>query len=172
VLLFAAVPLQIACCALLESAWSSRRTLARTAAVGLLATGAISAIQRTAWVLDQEVPNLTWLERVLPEDAVVLADARTSNTIAGLTGRKIVAPEGPDMLLVIRGGWQRVVDVDRFLLPRTSDAEREAILRRWGVTHVVIDTLGAGGPALPYPIAASGSGYILYDVRGIGARSR
>jgi hypothetical protein len=172
VLLFAAVPLQIACCALLERAWSCRRRAARLAAVALLAAGAVSAAQRAAWVLDQEVPDLGWLARILPDDAVVLADARTSNTVAGLTGRKVVAPEGPDMLLVIRGGWQRVVDVDRFLSPRTGPAEREAILRRWGVTHVLVDTLGAGGPRLPYPVAATEGGYVLYDVRKGGDVTR
>jgi hypothetical protein len=165
VLLFAAVPLQIAFCALLESAWSSRRVAARVAALTLLAAGAASAAQRTAWVLDQEPPSLAWLTRVLPEDAVVLADGRTSNAVAGITGRKVVAPEGPDMLLVIRGGWQRVVDVDRFFATRTGAAERQAIVRRWGVTHVLIDTLGAGGPSLPWPVVASEGGYVLYDVR-------
>ena len=172
VLLFTAVPLQIASCGLFERAWSSRRALARVAVVTLLAAGAISAAQRTAWVLDQETPELRWLERVLPEDAVVLADARTSNAVAGLTGRKIVAPEGPDMLLVIRGGWQRVVDVDRFLAARTGAAEREAIVRRWGVTHVLVDTLGFGGPPLPWPVVANEGGYLLYDVRTGGDDKR
>jgi hypothetical protein len=166
ILLFAAAPLQIAACGLLEHAFSRRARVWRGLAVALLVAGGVSALQRAAWVLDQELTDLQWMEHSLPEDAVVLADPRTSNTVAGLTGRKIVAPEGPDMLLVIRGGWQRVVDAHIFFRQHTPPSERDAILRRWGATHVLVDTLGPGSPPLPYPVAGAAGGYVLYDVRG------
>jgi hypothetical protein len=63
----------------------------------------------------------------------------------------------------MEGGGQRTVDVERFLAPATPAEEREAILRRWRVTHVLVDRLGQGGPELPYPRIYEGSGYVLYD---------
>jgi hypothetical protein len=136
--------------------------------VALLGAGALSTAMRVDWVLDLELPELGFVSRLTPENAVVLADAGTSNAIAGLTGRKVVVAEGPDLFLILVGrGGERVRDVQAFLSVASSADKRLAILRRWRVTHVLIDRLGHGGPPLPYPIAYEGSGYVLYDVRSL-----
>jgi hypothetical protein len=160
--MFVAVPLHIGACALLAH---DRRWIRRLVVV-LLAAGALSAVLRSRWVLAQEALDLSFLPPLVPEDAVVLTDPRTSNAVAGLTGRKIVAPEGPDVLLILAGGWQRSLDVERYLGLGTSADERRAILDRWQVTHVLIDRMGYGGPVdLPYPRVYEGGGFELYDVR-------
>lgn len=168
-IIFAAMPLQLAAAAVLEGAWARGR-LGRVLVVVLLSAGAVSAGQRLRWVLGQEIMDLTFVARLTHPEAVVLSDPRTSNAVAGLTGRKVVAPEGPDVFLVLAGGWQRVVDVEGFLDPRTIAAERERILRTWRATHVLMDRLGHAALDLPYPVVYEGGGYVLYDVRGITGR--
>jgi hypothetical protein len=168
-LFFAALPLQLAAAGLLGRLWTGDR-LGRAVAVALVAVGALSAGQRIGWLLQQEVPDLSFLEAATSPDAVVLSDTRTSNGVAGLTGRKVVAPENPDLFLVMSGGWQRVADVRRFLKPETSPRERDEILRRWRPTHVLVDRLAfPQAPVLSYPEVAHEGGYVLYDVREAAA---
>jgi hypothetical protein len=168
--LFSALPLHLGAAALLAAAWSRGR-VARVAALLLLLAGAASAGQRLRFVLGQEPIDLAFVARHTPADAVILSDPRTSNAIAGLTGRKIVAPEGPDLFLLMEGGGRRVTDVERFLAAGTEPPERHAILARWRVTHVLVDRLSRGGPDLPYPVVYEGGGYVLYDVRGRASRA-
>jgi hypothetical protein len=161
--MFCALPLHLGATWVL--AWASARGWAgRTLIFFLLAAGAYPATQRIRWVLGQEPLDLRFVADHTPENAIVLADPRTSNAVAGLTGRKIVAPEGPDLFLLMEGGGERTVDVQRFLERSTSPEERLLILRRWRVTHVLVDRLGEGGPELPYPRTYEGGGYVLYDV--------
>jgi len=164
---FAAIPLQMAASAVLASLWDQGR-VGRAAVVVLLGAGAASAAQRVAWILEQEKPSLGFVAEKTPETAVVLSDPRTSNAIAGLTGRKIVAPEGPDIFLVLAGGWQRNVDAARFFESSASPEERSQILKRWRATHVLQDRLAGGAASyLPYPVVAETGGYVLYDVGGV-----
>jgi hypothetical protein len=164
---FVALPLQLAATGLVEASWRKGR-LGKAFVVALLGAGALSTAMRVDWVLDLELPELGFVSRLTPENAVILADAGTSNAIAGLTGRKVVVAEGPDLFLILVGrGDERVRDVHAFLSVASSADKRLAILRRWRVTHVLIDRLGHGGPRLPYPITYEGSGYVLYDVRSL-----
>ena len=163
-LVFAVLPLQIAATGLLEAAW--RRGLpGRILAMALLAAGALSAAERIAWVLDREPPRLDFVAELTPPAAVILSDPTTSSAVAGLTGRKVVAPDGPDVFLVMAGGWQRMLDTNRFLAWDASAEDRAGILSRWRVTHVLVDQLRMpGGEGLPYPKLYEGGGYALYDV--------
>jgi hypothetical protein len=162
---FAALPLQIGATGVLAMLWR-RGYVARAAAVLLLLVGATSAGQRLAWVLDHEVANLEFVESSTPEDAVILTDPPLANAVAGLTGRRIVAPEGPDLFLILAGGWQRNVDAERFFAPDVARGERMTILERWDVTHVLLDRLATGHPqTLPFGLVAEEAGYTLYDVR-------
>jgi hypothetical protein len=165
-LIFAVLPLQIAATGLLQAAWK-RGVTGRALALALLLAGAASAGERIAWTLDREPPRVEFLSRFTPEDAVILSDPTTSSAVAGLTGRKVVAADGPDVFLVMAGGWQRMLDTRRFLSWGTPPEERAAILARWHVTHVLVDTLRMqGSDTLPDPKAYEGGGYVLYDVRG------
>jgi hypothetical protein len=170
---FLALPLQLGAAALAGHARLSppaaRLAFVRGLVAVLLCLGATSAVLRLRWVLSHERPDLSFVARFVPEDGIVLSDSRTSNAVAGLTSRKIVSPEGPDVFLVLAGGIQRSIDVERFLTATTSEAERRTILERWSVTHVLIDRLGAGGPQLPYQLVYEGGGFALYDVRGAPA---
>jgi hypothetical protein len=160
---FAALPLQLAACGVLQRAWRAS-LVPRALAIALLLAGAVSAAQRIHWLIGREVPDLSFVARLTPEDAVILSDQATSNGIAGLAGRKVVAPHNPDVLLVAAGGWQRVLDVRRFLSRDATPEERSAIIRRWSVTHVLVDRLRAGAPDLPYPVMLDQAGYRLYAV--------
>ena len=163
-LVFAALPLQVAATGLLEAAWR-RGLAARALTVALLAAGGLSAGERVAWNLDREPPHLEFVSRFAAEDAVILSDPTTSSAVAGLTGRKVVAADGPDVFLVMAGGWQRMLDSRRFLSWDTPPEERADILARWHVSHVLVDTLRMrGSEPLPYPKAYEGGGYVLYDV--------
>src|SRR5262249_60249844 len=125
-LFFAAMPLMLGAAAVLGQAWGPG-PLGRAAAVVLLGIGAVSVGPRVHWLLGQEVPDLGFVEAATPRDAVILSDTYTSNGVAGLTGRKVVAPENPDLFLVLSGGWQRVVDVRRFLKASTPASVRDEI---------------------------------------------
>src|SRR5262249_37857467 len=163
-LFFAAMPLMLGAAAVLARAWGAG-PLGRAAAVVLLGIGAVSVAQRVHWLLGQEVPDLAFVEATTPRSAVILSDTYTSNGVAGLTGRKVVAPENPDLFLVLSGGWQRVADVRRFLKGSTSAAVREEILRRWQPTHVLIDCLAfPDAPRLVLTVVAEHGGYVLYQV--------
>jgi hypothetical protein len=159
---FAALPLQLAACGVLERAWQRGRVW-RVLALGLLLTGTVSVEERLRWLLSREVPDLSFVARLTPESAVILSDQTTSNGIAGLAGRKVVAPQNPDLFLVAAGGWQRVLDVRRFLAKDATASERDALLERWAVTHVVVDRLAPGAPDLPYPVLQDQGGYRLYS---------
>jgi hypothetical protein len=160
---FAALPLQLAACGVLEQGWQRGR-LPRALVCLVLLAGAVSAGQRIHWLLGREVPDLSFVARLTREDAVILSDQTTSNGIAGLAGRKVVAPQNPDLFLVAAGGWQRVLDVRRFLSKNATAAERAEIVRRWQVTAVLVDRLRLDPPELPYPVVHEQAGYRLYAV--------
>jgi hypothetical protein len=165
----AALPAQLAACWLLDAAWS-KGGLRRLLALALLACGALSAGERIRWLLAQEVPDLAFVEHLTPPDAVVLSDPTTSNGVAGLAGRKVVAPLHPDLFLVAAGGWQRVVDAERFFAEDAGPEEQENILRRWHVTHVLVDRLASPGVRLSSPLLHGSAGYALYDVGRSGSQ--
>jgi hypothetical protein len=161
---FAAVPLHLGCVCALDWAWHRGR-LGRAAAVLLLASGALSAGVRLAWVLERRPPSLEIVERHTPPDAVVLAPPGLSNGVAGLTGRKVVCPENPDVFLILAGGARRMLDQARFFQEATA-AEREQIIQRWGATHVLVDRLGGRPLSLAGTLLAEQDGLALYDARG------
>ena len=164
-LFYAALPLQIAATGLFDVAWRHGRG-SQAGVLLLLGAGALSAGWRAEWLLEQERPDLTFVERLTPKDAVVLCDPATANGVAGLTGRKVVVPNNPDVFLMMLDGARRVRDVREFLEPRTPVETREAILRRWQASHVLVDRLADPGlPALPYPVLYDGGDYVLYDAR-------
>jgi hypothetical protein len=164
-LFFAALPLQIGATEVLDSAWR-KGGLARGAALLLLGAGAFSAGRRAQWLLEQERPDLAFVERLTPENAVVLSDPATANGIAALSGRKVVVPNHPDLFLMMDDGGERLRQVYEFLRPATSADEREAILKRWHVTHVLVDRIRDPAlPPLPYPVLHDDGGYLLYEVR-------
>jgi hypothetical protein len=166
-LVFALLPLQIGATVVLETAWRRGRA-GRLAALALLAAGAVSAAERIASTLDREPPHLEFVARLTPPDAVILSDPATSSAVAGLAGRKVVAPDGPDVFLVMAGGWQRMLDAGRFLNEGTPPQERSAIVTRWRATHALVDELRTAGPGpLPYARIYEGGGYALYDLRPV-----
>lgn len=161
---FAALPLQFGATALCEALW--RRRLVGRAAIALgLAAMSFVTWRRMDVVREMEILDLRFVERATAEDAVVLASEQLSNGVAGLTGRKVVCPEGPDLFLIMAGGAARMLDQDLFFRPRASLKLRQAILGRWGVTHVLVDRLGPRPVRLPYPIVAERDALVLYDVR-------
>ena len=166
-LFYAALPLQIAATGLLQVA-CARGGLARAAAGLLLLAGAGSVSLRAHALLDRERPNLSFVDRLTPEDAVVLTDPRTGNGVAGLTGRKVVLPENPDLFLLMAGeGTRRGRDLRRFFDAATPAEKRAAIVARWGASYILVDRLAeAGFPTLPNKVVYEGGGYVLYDVRG------
>jgi len=161
---FAALPLQLAATALFEALWK-RRPAGRAAIALALAAMSFVTWRRIDLVRELETLDLGFVERATPEDAVVLASERLSNAVAGLTGRKVVCPEGPDLFLILAGGAERMLDRDLFFKPRASLELRRAILDRWRVTHVLVDRLGPRPVRLPYPIVAEGDALVLYDVQ-------
>ena len=166
-LFYAALPLQIAAAGLLQAAFA-RRGLARAGACALLVATAVSASGRAYALLGRERPDLAFIERLTPEDAVVLTDQRTGNGVCGLTGRKVVLPENPDLfLLMAKDGGRRLRDVRRFFDAATPAEKRAAIALRWGASYVLVDRLAQPElPALPYEVVYEGGGYVLYDVKG------
>lgn len=161
---FAVVPLHLGCLYVLDAAWRRGR-FARAAALALLACGGLSAAFRLAWVLERRPPDLGIVLRHTPHDAVVLAPPGLSNGVAGLTGRKVVCPENPDVFLILAGGARRMYDRGRFFHNATP-AERAQIIERWGATHVLVDRLGGRPLAVPGTLLAEADGLALYDVGG------
>jgi hypothetical protein len=161
---FVALPLQIALAHLLDRLWTSGR-LGRTVLAALLVSGAASTGMRIHWLLQQERPDLAFVERLTPVDSVILSDALTSNGVAGLAGRKVVMPHHPDLFLLMADGPQRLAGVQRFFTAITAPAERMAILRRWRVTHVLVDRLRGELPrGLPCLTTHRERGYVLCAV--------
>lgn len=165
-LFYAALPLQIAAAGLLQAAFA-RGGLARAGAGALLVACLLSTSYRASALLSRERPDLSFIDRLTPEEAVVLTDPRTGNGVAGLTGRKVVLPENPDLFLLMHGdGAQRGQDLRRFFDAATPAEERGAIARRWGASYVLVDRLAAPElPALPWSALYEGGGYVLYDLR-------
>ena len=171
-LFYAALPLQIAGAGLLQAAFA-RGGLARAGAGALLLACGVSASLRAHALLGRERPDLSFIERLTPQDAVVLTDPRTGNGVAGLTGRKVVLPENPDLFLLMAGdGARRGHDLRRFFDAATPAEKRTAIALRWGASYVLVDRLAEPElPALPWTIAYEGGGYVLYDVKGDPSRA-
>jgi len=161
---FAALPLHLGCAHVLDAAWRRGR-VARAAALGLLAMGALSAGFRLAWVLDRRPPSLEIVARLTPSDAVVLAPPGLSNGVAGLTGRKVVCPENPDVFLILAGGARRIYDQARFFRG-APPAERAQIIERWGATHVLVDRLAGRPLSVSGTLLAEQDGLALYAVGG------
>jgi hypothetical protein len=167
---FAALPLHVGSAWTLEAAWRHGWP-ARAAALGLLACGGLSAALRLDWVLERRPPSLELVARHTPEDAVVLTTPGLSNGIAGLTGRKVVCPQNPDLFLVMGDGVERMADQARFFRADTTAAERARILGRWDVSHVLIDRFVGFPGTPPGAFLAEQDGLALYDVRpAVGAR--
>jgi hypothetical protein len=160
---FAAIPLHVGACALFEELWARGRA-AKLLVGGVLLCGALSAGLRLDWALEREVVSLDFLEAALPKDAVVLANQTLSNGVAGLTGRKVVCPQNPDLFLILDLGARRIGDVQRFLRIGTPKLQRDEIARRWQATHLLVDRLD-GFQRFPYPVVAQSDGFILYDLR-------
>ena len=162
-LFYSALPLQIAAAGLLQAAFA-RRGWARAGGMALLLASALSAGLRVHVLLGRERPDLSFIERLTPPDAVVLTDPRTGNGVAGLTGRKVVLPENPDLFLLMTGdGGRRIRDVRLFFEPSTPPEKRAAIVLRWGASYVLVDRLSRPDmKALPWPILYEGGGYVLY----------
>ncbi len=165
-LFYAALPLQIAAAGLLHAAFV-RRGLARAGAIALILASGLSTGLRAHALLGRERPDLSFIDRLTPPEAVVLTDPRTGNGVAGLTGRKVVLPENPDLFLLMAGdGARRVRDVRRFFEPGATREKHAAIIERWNASYVLVDRLARPDlPALPWPILYEGGGYVLYDVR-------
>ena len=162
--LFAVIPLHVGAAALFEGGWGRGRA-GRAAVVAILACGALSVAFRLDWALDREAVSLDFVTQATPPDAVILANPTLSNGVGGLTGRKVVCPQNPDLFLILAGGAQRMSDVGRFLRSRTTPEERAVIVKRWHATHALIDRIDGGDEALPYPEVARTDGFILYDLR-------
>jgi hypothetical protein len=162
--LFAVLPLQIALAGLLERLWAWRWA-ARLLVFALLVSGAASNALRVSWLLHQEVPDLGFVVRLTPDDAIVLSDPVTSNGVAGLAGRKVVSPLHPGLFLLMSDGPQRTADVESFFAPGTRPERRAAIVERWHVTHVLADPLLAPLPGgLPCAATHREHGYVLCTV--------
>jgi hypothetical protein len=174
-LFYSILPLQIAATGLLDASWRAGRG-GRAFALVILGAGALSSGLRAHQVLAQELPDLAFVDRLTPKDAVILTDPLTANGVAGLTGRKVVIPANPDIFLMMGDAPRRSHDVRTFREPSTTAEMREAIRRRWDVSHVLVDrAYDPDLPALPYPVLYEGGGYVLYDVSpgpGAGASAR
>ncbi|HET7292384.1 MAG TPA: hypothetical protein VFM88_08165 [Vicinamibacteria bacterium] len=165
---FAALPLQMAATGLLAALWAGPRA-GRAALALLLAATGFATWRRIEVVRDMEALDLGFVARSTPDEAVVLASDLLSNAVAGLTGRKVVCPEGPDLFLIMAGGAARMRDQDVFFRPGTPPEERARILKRWKATHVLVDRLGPRPVRLPYPVVAERDALVLYDARVVGA---
>jgi hypothetical protein len=103
----------------------------------------------------------------VPPLAVVLAPSVTSYRIAGdVPVRIVVAPRGHVAFIADEEYGLRSRSTRRFFFePGASSAEREATLRRFGVTWVVVDKT-RGRPALPGDLALvyEDARYALYRV--------
>lgn len=160
---FAALPLHVGACVLFEEAWRRGRA-ARAGVVAVLLCGALSVGLRLDWALEREAVSLGFLDSALPKDAVVLANQTLSNGVAGLTGRKVVCPQNPDMFLILDKGARRIGDVERFLRIGTPKKQRDDIAAHWQATHLLVDRL-EGFQRFPYPVVAESDGFVLYDLR-------
>ncbi len=168
---FAAMPLQLGAAAVLEGLWR-RRSLGRVVVATLLLASGFVAWKRLEFVRDLPLLDLGFIALATPGDAVILAPDGLANIVAGQTGRKVVSPEGPDLFLILAGGAERMWDQVRFYGWRAGPIEREAILRRWRVTHVLVDRFaGFPGGQPPGSLAGERDGLALYDVRSL-AESR
>jgi hypothetical protein len=165
-LFYAALPLQIAAAGALQAGFR-RGGLARAAASALLVATLLATSLRAHILLGRERPDLSFVERLTPMDAVILTDPRSGNGVAGLTGRKVVLPANPDLFLLMAGdGARRARDLRAFFDATTPAEKRVRILDRWDVGFVLVDRLAQPGlPTLPWPVAYEGGGYVLYDVR-------
>jgi len=162
--LFVVLPLQIALAGLLERLWTWR-WLTRLLVLALLACGVASNALRVRWLLHQEVPDLGFVARLTPADAIVLSDPITSNGVAGLTGRKVVAPLHPGLFLLMSDGPQMAADAEAFFDPTIRPLRRAAIVERWHVTHILADPLLAPLPGgFPCTATYRERGYVLCTV--------
>jgi hypothetical protein len=166
------LPLQIALADLLERLWT-RGAGGRAVLAALLALGAASTLLRIDWLLRREKPDLSFVEKLTPAEAVILSDPLTSNGVAGLTGRKVVMPLHPDLFLLMADGPERMAGVQDFFSASTASARRLEVLRRWHVTHVLIDRLRQEPPAdLPCLTTHNERGYLLCAVERAALKSR
>jgi len=165
---FAAIPLQLGAAAVFEGLWR-RRIAGRAVVAALLLASGFVAWKRLEFVHDLPLLDLGFVAAVTPEDAVIMAPDGLANVVAGQTGRKVANPEGPDLFLILAGGARRMLDQRRFYAWGTRAGEREAILRRWRVTHVLIDRFVPFPGTPPGALRAERDGLALYDVRAPAA---
>jgi hypothetical protein len=164
-LLFAAVPLQLAASGLLAVLW--KRHWGRAVAAAFLLAAGFVAWERVCFVRDLPLLDFGFVAAATPADAVILAPDGINNVLAGQTGRKVVSPEGPDLFLILAGGAQRMLDDTLFYRWSTSPERRSAILRRWHVDFVVIDRFVGFPGNPPGTLVAERDGLALYDVRSL-----
>jgi hypothetical protein len=74
----------------------------------------------------------------LPDDAVVIGDARLTWPLPTFRGKAVSLPANHENSLVA-DQYERVAAEKSFLAATTSDAERRAIVTRYGATHVMIN---------------------------------
>jgi len=161
--LFAVIPLHVGAAALFEEGWRRGRAY-RAAVVAVLACGLLSVAFRLDWALDREAVSLDFVAEATPPNAVILANPSLSNGIGGLTGRKVVCPQNPDLFLILAGGAQRMFDVGRFLRSHATPEERAVIVKRWHATHALIDRIDNAYKVLPYAEVLKTDGFVLYDL--------
>jgi len=162
--MFAATPLHLGAVALLERLWL-RRWLGRIAVVVVLLSAGLVSWRRLEFVRDLPLLDLRFIAAVTPENAVIVAPDGLANVVAGQTGRKVLCPEGPDLFLIFADGVERLADSRAFYQGRTSPERREQILRRWSVTHVLVDQFAGFPGTPPGRRVAERDGLALYDVR-------
>jgi len=74
----------------------------------------------------------------LPDDAVVIGNAWLTWPLPTFRGKAVSLPPDHENSLVA-DQFERVAAEKRFLAATTSDAERQAIVTRYGATHVMIN---------------------------------
>jgi len=115
-------------------------------------------------------PNTMQLElrKHLSEDDVVLSDIYSSWSIPVYTGAKIIAlfhtpPQVNDNL-------ERIEDVETFYESSTTHEVRENILKKYGVTHVLLNFQTAGKNIEPilkdmgFPVIARNELFSLFSI--------
>lgn len=95
--------------------------------------------KRRALPGELSAPQLyTQLTEPLPADAVVIGDARLTWPLPTFRGKAMSLPENHENSLV-RDQFVRVAAEQRFIGPDTPAAERAEIVRRYAVTHALIN---------------------------------
>lgn len=146
---------------------SSRGRARFAAAVGLVGTlallrhpleDAVLVTRWPKWVEQQEAAasvlpwarDLAWVDRHLPQGSVVLSDPATSYAVPMLTRHWVQTlldqHSSPNDSLAL----ERILDARDALDPRASWSRTRAVVRRWGVTHLILNGRFDEVPRLDY----------------------